>query len=168
MSEVWSGLLFALKGARKINFQTQPNGQERSRIFWCSVTPAVPEKSSPSAHQFDGNLLPSLVKKRSCTGLLCAWCQVWEQYDAVRLLDKLKSPQAIFRASASELEGAGMSPAQARNVASGCSFEDAVDQQHKLLNCGAQPHPPCTTSATLGGCGNAIHPSYFSRLATAS
>jgi DNA processing protein len=56
---------------------------------------------------------------------------------ALKLLNKLKSPQAIFRASASELEGAGMSPAQARNIASGCSFEDAVDQHHKLLNCGA-------------------------------
>ena len=55
---------------------------------------------------------------------------------ALRLLDKLKSPQAIFRASASELEAIGLSPAQARNVASGCSFEDAVDQQQKLLAAG--------------------------------
>jgi len=57
---------------------------------------------------------------------------------AVKLLQKLKSPQAIFRASASELEGAGMSPAQARNIASGCSFEDAVDQQQKMLAVGAR------------------------------
>lgn len=56
----------------------------------------------------------------------------------LRLLDKLKSPQAIFRASASELEAAGLSPSQARNTASGCSFEDAVDQQQKLVNEGAQ------------------------------
>jgi len=56
----------------------------------------------------------------------------------MRLLEKLKSPHAIFRASASELEAAGLSPSQARNVASGCSFEDAVDQQQKLLNAGAQ------------------------------
>ncbi|MGA8027035.1 MAG: DNA-processing protein DprA [Bryobacteraceae bacterium] len=55
-----------------------------------------------------------------------------------RLLDKLKSAQAIFRASASELEATGISPAQARNLASGCSFEDAIDQQQKLLNAGAQ------------------------------
>jgi DNA processing protein len=54
-----------------------------------------------------------------------------------RLLTRLKSPQAIFRASASELEAAGLSPSQARNVASGCSFDDAVDQQQKLLNFGA-------------------------------
>jgi DNA processing protein len=57
---------------------------------------------------------------------------------ALKLLEKLKSPPAIFRASASELEGAGMSPAQARNIASGCSFDDAVDQQQKMINAGAQ------------------------------
>jgi len=57
---------------------------------------------------------------------------------SLKLLEKLKSPQAVFRASASELEGAGMSPAQARNIASGCSFEDAVDQQQKMINAGAQ------------------------------
>ncbi len=56
----------------------------------------------------------------------------------LRLLEKLGSPQAIFRASATELEAAGLSPAQARNVASGCSFDDAVDQQQRLLNTGGE------------------------------
>jgi DNA processing protein len=56
----------------------------------------------------------------------------------LKLLDRLKSPQAILRASSSELEAAGMSPAQARNISSGCSFDDAVDQQQKLMNAGAQ------------------------------
>jgi DNA processing protein len=56
----------------------------------------------------------------------------------LRVLEKLKSPQAIFRASASELEAAGTSPAQARNIASGCSFEDAVEQQQQMMNAGAQ------------------------------
>jgi DNA processing protein len=55
-----------------------------------------------------------------------------------RLLTRLKSPQAIFRASASELENAGLSPAQARNISSGCSFDDAVEQQQKLMNSGAK------------------------------
>jgi DNA processing protein len=36
------------------------------------------------------------------------------------------------------LEGAGLSPSQARNVSSGCAFDDAVEQQQKLLNSGAQ------------------------------
>ncbi len=56
----------------------------------------------------------------------------------VRLLEKLKSPEAIFRASASELEAAGLGPAQARNLASGYSFEDAIDQQQKMLDAGAR------------------------------
>ncbi len=56
----------------------------------------------------------------------------------LRLLEKLRSPQAIFRASASELEGAGLSAAQARNIACGYSFEDAVDQQQRMLNAGAR------------------------------
>ncbi len=55
-----------------------------------------------------------------------------------RLVQQFKSPQQIFRASASELEAAGLSPAQARNVASGCSFEDAADQQDKLKRAGAR------------------------------
>ena len=56
----------------------------------------------------------------------------------IRLLERFKTPQAIFRASPSELEAAGLTPAQARNVASGYSFDDAVDQQQKLLDLGAQ------------------------------
>lgn len=56
----------------------------------------------------------------------------------LRLLEKLKSPQAIFRASATELEAAGLTPAQARNVATGCSFDDAVEQHQLMLNAGAQ------------------------------
>jgi DNA processing protein len=57
---------------------------------------------------------------------------------ARKLLEKLNTPMAIFRASVSELEAAGVSPAVARNVASGCSFDEAVDQQHKVLNSGVQ------------------------------
>jgi DNA processing protein len=55
---------------------------------------------------------------------------------ALRLLEKLKSPQTIFRSTASELESIGISPAQARNISSGCSFEDAVEQQRRLLAAG--------------------------------
>jgi DNA processing protein len=55
---------------------------------------------------------------------------------ALRLLDNLKSPEVIFRSSASELESLGVSPAQARNIANGSSFEDAIEQQRKLLAAG--------------------------------
>ena len=57
---------------------------------------------------------------------------------SLRLLQKLKSPQAIFRASSTELEAAGLTPAQARNVSSGSSFEDAATQQERCLCAGAQ------------------------------
>jgi DNA processing protein len=49
-----------------------------------------------------------------------------------RLLDRFRSPQAIFRASRTELEGAGVSGAVAQSIASGCVFEDAATQQEKV------------------------------------
>jgi len=54
------------------------------------------------------------------------------------LLERFKTPQAIFRASASELEAAGLGGALARSVASGCSFEDAATQQQLLKDAGGQ------------------------------
>jgi DNA processing protein len=51
---------------------------------------------------------------------------------AGKLLDRFRTPQAVFRASRSELEGAGVGGAVAQSIASGCSFEDALDQQHKM------------------------------------
>src|SRR5450432_3658418 len=56
---------------------------------------------------------------------------------AGKLLDRFRTPQAIFRASRTELEGAGVSGAVAQSIASGCSFEDAVDQQQKMVEQGA-------------------------------
>ena len=56
---------------------------------------------------------------------------------AGRLLAKFRSPQAIFRASRTELEGAGVSGGVAQSIASGCSFEDAVAQQEKMREAGA-------------------------------
>lgn len=55
----------------------------------------------------------------------------------VQLLDRLRSPQAIFRATASELEGAGLTAAVARSIASGISFEEAAGQQQKMREAGA-------------------------------
>jgi DNA processing protein len=58
-----------------------------------------------------------------------------------QLLARLHTPSAIFRASASELEAAGLNSAVARSVASGASFEDAASQQQKLREAGAQLIP---------------------------
>ncbi|PWU07696.1 MAG: DNA-protecting protein DprA [Terriglobia bacterium] len=49
-----------------------------------------------------------------------------------RLLDRFRTPEAVFRASRTELEGAGVSGAVAQSIASGCSFEDAAAQQEKV------------------------------------
>jgi DNA processing protein len=57
---------------------------------------------------------------------------------SIELLEKFRSPQAIFRASASELEAAGLGGAAARSVASGVSFEQAAEQQGRLRAAGAE------------------------------
>jgi DNA processing protein len=54
-----------------------------------------------------------------------------------KLLDRLRSPQAIFRASRTELEGAGVSGAVAQSIVSGCTFDDAAAQQEKMAQAGA-------------------------------
>lgn len=48
------------------------------------------------------------------------------------LIDRFRTPQAIFRASVSELEGLGIGGAIARSIASGCVFDEAADQHQKL------------------------------------
>ncbi|MGA7413596.1 MAG: DNA-processing protein DprA [Bryobacteraceae bacterium] len=59
----------------------------------------------------------------------------------LRILERLRTPEAIFRASPSELEGAGVSPSLARSIASGVTFEDAVEQQQRMLDAGARMIP---------------------------
>ncbi len=54
------------------------------------------------------------------------------------LLERYGTPQAIFRASRSELEGAGLKGGVAQSLASGCSFDDAVLQHEKMLATGAE------------------------------
>ena len=55
---------------------------------------------------------------------------------AGRLVEIFRTPQAIFRASRSELEAAGLSAAVAQSVASGCAFEEAVEQHSKVEKLG--------------------------------
>jgi DNA processing protein len=56
---------------------------------------------------------------------------------AGQLIERFRTPQAVFRASASELEAAGLTGAVARSVASGCAFEEAATQHQKALEAGA-------------------------------
>ncbi|HVW84801.1 MAG TPA: DNA-processing protein DprA [Bryobacteraceae bacterium] len=57
------------------------------------------------------------------------------------LLERFHTPRAIFRASPSELEGAGLAGALARSISSGCSFDDAAGQQQLLRAAGAELIP---------------------------
>jgi len=54
------------------------------------------------------------------------------------LIDIFRTPQAVFRASKSELQGAGLAAAVAQSVASGCGFEEAADQRQKMASVGAE------------------------------
>ena len=54
------------------------------------------------------------------------------------VLERFGTPQSAFRASRGELEAAGLSGSIAQSVASGCSFDDAADQQQKMRQAGAQ------------------------------
>src|SRR5215831_8156423 len=57
------------------------------------------------------------------------------------LVQTFRTPQAIFRASRSELQAAGLSPAVAQSITSGCAFEDAVTQQQKITETNTQVIP---------------------------
>lgn len=59
----------------------------------------------------------------------------------MQLVERFRTPQALFRASVTELEAAGAPPGAARNLSSGCGFEDAVTQQQLLADCGARLIP---------------------------
>ena len=56
---------------------------------------------------------------------------------AGQLLEIFRTPQAIFRASRSELQAAGLSAGVAQSLSSGCAFDDAADQQNEAAKAGA-------------------------------
>lgn len=53
------------------------------------------------------------------------------------LIERLRTPQAVFRASRTELECLGISGAIAQSIVSGCAFDEAVQQQDKMREAGA-------------------------------
>jgi DNA processing protein len=55
---------------------------------------------------------------------------------AGKLIQRFRTPMAVFRASRTELESAGASGAVAQSIASGCTFDDAVAQQQRVLDTG--------------------------------
>ena len=57
---------------------------------------------------------------------------------SVQLIQRFRSPIALFRASPSELEACGVPGSIARSIASGCTFDDAAGQRDKMMACGAE------------------------------
>lgn len=55
---------------------------------------------------------------------------------ANQLIEHFQTPQAIFRASITELEAAGASASVARNLSTGFGFEEGLLQQRKLIDTG--------------------------------
>jgi DNA processing protein len=60
---------------------------------------------------------------------------------AGRLVEIFRTPQAIFRASRSELEAAGVSAGVAQSISSGCAFEEAAEQHEKVVKLGVELVP---------------------------
>src|SRR5438045_8548640 len=61
--------------------------------------------------------------------------------NAGKLIERFRTPQAVLRASRTELEAAGVSGTVAQSIASGCSFDDAVDQQQRMKESGTVAIP---------------------------
>jgi DNA processing protein len=60
---------------------------------------------------------------------------------AGQLISVFRGPQAIFRASRSELEAVGLSASVAQSIVSGCAFDEAAEQQAKAAETGAELVP---------------------------
>jgi DNA processing protein len=56
---------------------------------------------------------------------------------ANKLLERFRTPQAVFQASRTELEAAGVNGAVAQSIASGCAFDEAAAQHQKMVQAGA-------------------------------
>jgi DNA processing protein len=89
------------------------------------VTTAPPPPATLSSeeelHWLALKMVPGLGTKRTLT-----------------LIDTFRSAEAIFRASRSELEDAGLPGSIAQTISSGCTFDDAVEQQGKARASGTQ------------------------------
>ena len=100
----------------------------------CAVPPlaAMVEVATPRAMQS-----PVLSREEELHWLALKLVPGLGSRTSNKLLDRFRTPQAIFRASRTELEAAGVSGAIAQSIASGCTFEDAATQQEKMVQSGA-------------------------------
>jgi DNA processing protein len=56
--------------------------------------------------------------------------------NAGKLIERFRTPQAVLRASRTELEAAGVSGSVAQSISSGCAFDEAIDQQRRTEQAG--------------------------------
>ena len=82
-------------------------------------------------------LAPSLTKEEELHWLALKLVPGLGTRRSSQIIERFRTPQAIFRASKSELQGAGLPRSIAQSIASGCTFDDAVDQQQKLIDADA-------------------------------
>lgn len=82
-------------------------------------------------------LTPSLTKEEELHWLALKLVPGLGTRRSAQVIERFRTPQAVFRASKSELQGAGLPGSIAQSIASGCTFDDAVDQQQKVLDAGA-------------------------------
>ena len=87
-------------------------------------TMPAPAVSAPS--------VPRLTAKEELYWLALRLVQGLGPSRAIPLLEAYRTPQALFRAPVSELEGHGLSGAAARSISSGCTFEDAAALREKV------------------------------------
>ena len=99
----------------------------------------IPENRLAEGAQVDvGQLLASsLTREQELEWLALRLVPGLGTRSATKLLERFRTPQAILRASRSELEARGVAGAVAQSISSGCAYEDAVVQQEKMAQAGA-------------------------------
>jgi predicted Rossmann fold nucleotide-binding protein DprA/Smf involved in DNA uptake len=73
-------------------------------------------------------LAPALTKEEELHWLALRLISGLGTRKTGKLVARFHTAQSIFRASRSELEAGGLPGSIAQTIASGCTFEDAVDQ----------------------------------------
>jgi len=82
-------------------------------------------------------LAPAITKEQALHWLALRLIPGLGTRKSNQLLEQFRTPERIFRASRSDLEAGGLSGSVAQTIASGCTFDDAIDQQQKMLDAGA-------------------------------
>src|ERR1017187_2032893 len=119
--------------------QTQPLAPSADEAA-CALPPlaAIVREDTPRAMQS-----PVLSREEELYWLALKLVPCLGSRTSNKLLDRFRTPQAIFRASRTELEGAGVSGAIAQSISSGCTIEDAATQQEKMAQ-------SATVAVTIG------------------